>query len=250
MIALEMPNLDPATFLGLDTHLPHITAESAKKALSGFALSLTAARDMDWLAMAVRRALAICDKSRLRNPKRTSNAEIRVELQRLAKLAEAFYLEFSRFDPETDSALWLHAARHWDGDLFVAGIDSSFGHTRMMEVIDEIKWIGLFLRDTADSVKTQRGPWKHSEQKRQRVKYGTHLAIVYEAAFGQPVSANNFPTDARIKAQTSFMDFYGRMVTLAFGKHETANLTEVVKAACQLHRQRPAEFAEGIIPGL
>ena len=77
-----------------------------------------------------------------------------------------------------------------------------------------------------------------------------YLAPIYEAAFGQPVSANNFPTDARIKAQTPFMDFYGRMVTLAFGARETANLTEVVKAACRLHRQHPAEFAEGIIPGL
>lgn len=248
MIGLERPNLDAAALLGLDTHLPHVATDSVRAALNGFALPLTPARDMDWLSMAVRRALAICDKTRLRSPNRTSNTVIRSELLRLAKLAEAFHLELSRFDPEVDSALWLHAARYWEGDLFEAGDDSSFGHTHMVEVIDEIEWIGMFLRDAAASLQNQRGPWKQSEQKRHRVKYAKYLAAVYEAAFGQPVSANNFPTDARIKAQTPFMDFYGRMVTLAFGPREAANLTEVVKAACRSHRQRPVEFGESIIP--
>jgi hypothetical protein len=82
------------------------------------------------------------------------------------------------------------------------------------------------------------------------VERGQHLARIYEAAFGKLVTANNYPNDARHKAPTPFMDFYSRMVTLAFGGRETSNLAEVVKAACQLHREDPAQFAEGIIPGL
>lgn len=250
MMQPEMPNLDAATLLGLDTRLQHVTTESVKVALSGFALPLNPARDMNWLAIAVRRTLAMCDATRLRNPNRTPNTGIRSELLRLANLAEAFYREFSHCDPSADTALWLHAARHWNGDLFEAGLDSGFAHTRMIETINEIKWIEVFLRDAADSIPAQRGPWRQAEQKRHRVKYARHLATVYEAAFDHPVSANNYPTDALIKAQTPFMDFYGRMVKLAFGARETTNLTDVVKEACRLHRQHPAEFAEGVIPSL
>ena len=134
------------------------------------------------------------------------------------------------------------------GDGIVMGEPSDY--RRFKAAVAELDWLASFMRDAAKATPSQRGPWRQSEGKRLRVERGQYLAPIFEAAFGQPVSANNFPTDARIKAQTPFMDFYGRMVTLAFDAHETANLTEVVKAACQLHREHPAEFAEGIIPGL
>ena len=116
--------------------------------------------------------------------------------------------------------------------------------------VAELDWLAGYLRAAAKTTASQRGPWRQSEQKRLRVERGQYLAPIFEAAFGQPVSANNFPNDSRHKAPTPFMDFYSRMVTLALGARETSNLAEVVKAACQLHRQHPARFAEGVIPGL
>ena len=121
---------------------------------------------------------------------------------------------------------------------------------RFKAAVAELDWLVSFTREAATTTPTQRGPWRQSERKRLRVERGQYLAPIFEAAFGQPVSANNFPNDARHKAPTPFMDFYSRMVTLAFGARGTSNLSEVVKAACQLHRQHPAQFAEGIIPGL
>jgi hypothetical protein len=210
---------------------------------------------MDWLAMAVRRSLAISMPNISDGPERTSNADIRGELERLAALAGSTWLELFQRDYAADSRLWVHAWHHWDGeggtdigDGMVIGEPSEY--RRFKAAVEELDWLASFMREAAKATESQRGPWRQSEEKRLRVQRGQYLAPIYEAAFGQKVSANNFPTDARIKAQTPFMDFYGRMVTLAFGARETANLTEVVKAACQLHRQRPAEYADGIIPGL
>lgn len=123
-------------------------------------------------------------------------------------------------------------------------------YRRFKAAVAELDWLTSFIKSAARTTPSQHGPWRLSAGKRLRVERGQYLARVYEAAFGEQVSANNFPTDATVRAQTPFMDFYGRMVTLAFGASETANLTEVVKEACRLHRQHPAVFADGIIPGL
>lgn len=244
-----------AAFLGRDDWLKQVSDEAVSNALDGFPLTLSEGRDMAWLAMAVRRALAISMRHPEDSPERTSNANIRAELERLAAVAGSTWLELFQCDHAADSRLWDHAWHHWDGE---GGKDVGNGmimgepsdYRRFKAAVAELDWLASFMREAAKTTASQRGPWRQSEEKRLRVERGQYLAPIYEAAFGQPVSANNFPTDARIRAQTPFMDFYGRMVTLAFGARETANLTEVVKAACQLHRQHPAEFAEGIIPGL
>lgn len=244
-----------ATFIGRDHILEKVTQEAVSSALDGFAPPLVAGRDMDWLAMAVRRSLAISIRDANNSSERTSNADIRAELRRLASIAEATWLELFQCDHAADSRLWDHAWSNWDGE---GGTDIGGGmvmgepsdYRRFKVAVAEVDWLASFMREAARTTVSQRGPWRRSEERRLRVERGQYLAPIYEAAFGQPVSANNFPTDARIKAQTPFMDFYGRMVTLAFGARETVNLAEVLKAACQLHRQHPAKFAAGIIPGL
>ncbi|KRA81393.1 hypothetical protein [Altererythrobacter sp. Root672] len=244
-----------AAFIGRDHMLGAVTMETVTSALDGFAVSLAPGKDMDWLALAVRRSLAISIRDVSNGPKRTSNADIRSELGRLAGLAGSTWLELFQCDVAAESRLWDHAWHQWNGE---GGTDLGGGivigepsdYHRFKVAVAELDWLANFMSEAARTTASQRGPWRLSEEKRLRVERGQYLATIYEAAFGQPVSANNFPTDARIRAQTPFMDFYGRMVTLAFGAPETANLTEVVKAACQLHRQHPAEFAAGVIPGL
>lgn len=245
-----IPGVDASTFLGLDQHHPEITPKAIAAALTGFAVPMATDKDMEWLALAVRRSLAISGLGASEGPYRTSNAEIRAELERLAKSVNSVWLNLYERSPEAENALWFHAARSWSGDLFEAAKDLSFGPTRMQKVIDELGWLADFVQSTASAIESQRGPWRQTEEKQIRVMRAQYLAPVYEAAFGKPVSANNFPTDARIKKQTPFMDFYERIVTMAFGPRETANLTEVVKASCQLHRRQPVRFSPGIIPDL
>ena len=243
-----------AAFRGRDDWLA-MTPEAVAQALDGFPVPLSPSKNMDWLAVAVRRALAITMPGASDNPKRTSNTDIRAELERLANLAESTWQELFRCGQAADARLWDHAWRYWDGeggtdlgDGFVIGEPSD--HLRFKAAVCELDWLAGFLRKAARETESQRGPWRQSEEKRLRVQRGQYLAPIFETAFGQPVTANKYPHDARHKSPTPFMDFYSRMVTLAFGKRETLNFTEVVTAACQLHRQQPVHFAEGIIPGL
>lgn len=245
-----------AAFIGMDHSLPQVTRDTVTSALEGFALSLLSGRDFGWLAMAVRRSLAITMRNVSDGPERTSNADIRAELERLAGLAGSTWVELFECDHAADSRLWDHAWRHRGdgeggaaiGDGIVFGAPSHY--RRFKAAVSELDWLAGFMRDAAKATESQRGPWRQSEEKRLRIERGQCMATIFEAAFGQPVSANNFPNDARHKAPTAFMDFYQRMVNLAFDARETVNLAEVVKAACQLHRQNPASFDESIIPGL
>jgi hypothetical protein len=243
-----------AAFIGRDHMLPAVTADAVACALAGFAVPLTPGRDMDWLAMAVRRSLAISVPNIGDGPERTSNADIRGELERLAALAGSTWLELFQCHDAADSRLWDHSWHHWDGeggkdmgDGIVMGEPSDY--RRFKAAVAELDWLAGFLRRAATATEVPRKQWKNPERKALRIQRGQYLAPVFEAAFGQPVSANNWPSGNERKP-TAFMDFYKRMIALAFGEHATPNLSGVLKAACRLHRQHPAEFAEGIIPGL
>lgn len=240
---------------GEDRRLATVTTEAVTSVLAGFALPLVPGRDMEWLAMAVRRSLAISMPSSDDDPNRTSNKDIREELERLSALAGSTWQQLFLCDPAADSRLWWFASGRWDGDGGTVLEDGNVlgnpsEYRRFKTAIAELDWLASFLREAAKATPSDQGPWRQSAQKRLRIERGQYLATIFEAAFGLLVSANNYPNDATRPAPTPFMDFYGRVVTLAFGARETANLAEVVKAACQLHRQHPVQFAEGIIPGL
>lgn len=243
-----------AAFIGRDDWLKQVSDEAVSNALNGFPLTLSEGRDMAWLAMAVRRALAISMRHPEDSPERTSNANIRAELERLAAVAGSTWLELFQCDHAADQRLWDHAWHHWDGE---GGTDVGNGmvmgepsdYLRFKAVIAELDWLASFMRDAAKATPSQRGPWRQSEEKRLRVERGQYLAPIFEAAFDQQVSANNWPSGTH-RGPSAFMDFYQRMVALAFNEQATPDISGVLKAACHLHRQHPAQFAEGIIPGL
>lgn len=237
-----------SAFLGRDHLLPAVTSEAVARALNGFALQLLPGRDMGWLAMAVRRALAISLRNKSDGPDRTSNAEIRAELDRLSSMLQSTWQQLYECDHAVDDRLWTVAWRRWDGEG--GNVREPQEYRRYKAAVTEIDWLSRFLRLAAKETPSTRGPWRDKERKWIRIQRGQYLAPIFEAAFGQPVTANNYGNDARHKALTPFMDFYARMVTLAFGAREKSNLAEVVKAACREHRRQPAQFAEGVIPGL
>lgn len=244
-----------AAFIGRDDFLRKMTTDAVATALEGFTMPLQEGRDLEWLAMATRRALAITMRHISDSPERTSNAEIRAELERLAAIAQSAWRELFECDHAAESRLWDYGWRHGDGE---GGIDIGDGmvmgepsmHVRFKAAVRELDWVAGFLRDAARETESQRGPWRQSEQRSLRIERARYLAPVFEAAFGQPVSANNWPGDALHKSRTPFMEFYQRAVAIAFGEKATPDISGVLKAGCKLHREYPVQFVEGTIPGL
>lgn len=235
-------------FLTGRSYLLNVTAETVGRALEGFALPLLPSKDLDWLAFAVRRAFFISIPGKDDGPDRNSNAEIRDELLRLAELISSTWQQVFEAKPFVDDRLYKIAWRNWDGDG--GNVSEPPDYTRYKSALVEMHWLSDFLRATAKQTKSQRGQWRNSHRKLVRITRAQFLAPIFEAGFGEKVTANNYPNDPRHKEPTAFMDFYSRMVPLAFGIEETTNLSEVAKEACQRHRDHPVEFGEGVIPGL
>lgn len=236
-----------AAFLGRDAWLS-MTEEAVAEAMEGFSLHLLPGKDMVWVAMATRRALAISLRHEEDGPDRTSLSEVKAELGRLADLVASTWTQLFQRAGAVDSRIWTIAWRHWDGEG--GNVSEPLDYRRFNAALKDMDWLAGFLRQAARETESPKGAWRSAERKRLRIERGQYLAPIFEAAFGEPVSANNFPDDARHRAPTPFMDFYRRMITLAFGARETINLADVTKAACRRHRQFPAQFGEGIIPGL
>lgn len=241
------------SFIGRDHILPHVTTEAVAKSMRGFSLQLAEDRDMDWLATAVRRSLAIVSRS-VDVSEMVSPSETRAKMERLASTVDETWKALSECDSEVDARIWAYACFTGDGEIDAALDGELFGdpsdYRRFHTIISELSWLARFLRTSAAKIESRRGSWRQSMVRALRIERALLMAPIFEVAFGQRVSANNFPSDARHKAPTPFMDFYDRMTTLAFGLPETTNLAEVVKIACQVHREAPAQFAPDLIPRL
>ena len=154
-------------------------------------------------------------------------------------------------NPAADSALLDFAWYQWDRSGTSDGdIGEPPDFRRFNSALAELHWLATFLQAAADDVEQQSGPWRQSEQRNERIQRAQYLAPVFEAAFDAKVSANNWPSDPRHTSPTAFMDFYQRMVALAFQERATPDVSGVIKAAQKLHKESPVRFAEGVIPGL
>lgn len=244
-----------SAFIARDDWLSWMTAEAVDMALIGFNKPLLPGKDMAWLAMAVRRSLAMTMRHIEDGPDRTSNADIRDELERLRAISGAAWRALFELSRASDSHLFRYAFRSWNGE---GGIDIGDGielydpvdYQRFKAAVREMEWMSGFLRDASRTIEKQQGPWKESHKKQIRIERGQFLAPIFEAAFGQPAKANNWTLDTAHISKTPFMDFYQRMVALAFDEKATPDLAGVLKKACRLHKQTPVEFAEGRIPGV
>ena len=151
-------------FMGRDHLLPGMTPEAVAKALEGYALAILPDKDLDWLAMAVRRALGFTIPNISDGPNRTSNSEIRAELERLAGLAGSTWERLFTCDPAADRHLWEFALQNWEGE---EGTDIGNGlaigepsdYKRFKSAVAELDWLSGFFRQAARSVESQLGPW-------------------------------------------------------------------------------------------
>lgn len=228
-------------FVYRDHALLHVTPEAVGEAMLDF--PLPSDRTLGWLALAVRRALAATIPNASDGPQRTSNSEIRKELRALSEAVSDTWVKVFGRSHAADSRLWDHAFRNWEGiNALATSDDPGFDHNRFRAALAHMDWLSGYLREAARETEAQRGDWRRAEERRLRIERGQYLAPVFEAAFSQSVSANNWPSDARHEAKTPFMDFYQRMVALAFAENATPDLSGVLKAACRLHRECPVEL--------
>jgi hypothetical protein len=157
-------------FVSGEDQLPQVTAEALEGRLRQLPFGLQEGRDWEWLAMLVRRALALSLPDTRDGPERDSNGEIRDDLLRLSGLASDTWLQL--FDPadSVDSHLYWFALSRWDGlggedvgNGMVLGDPADF--VRFRAALAELDWVSSFLRDAAKSLPKQTGPWRASEQK-------------------------------------------------------------------------------------
>ena len=246
---------DMDAFFARDFWLPHLTEQAIENALCGFRLALVPLCNVAWLGLAVRRALVLPMQDISDGPERTSNAKIKAELQRLSGVASSAWRPLFERSGPVDTTIFKFALSRWNGDGGVATFDGcTIGDPtemrRYRSAVAEIDWLAGFLRDAANSIPSQRGAWTSAEIKQIRIDRGQVLAPVFERAFGQRVTANGHPSDPRFKAPTAFMDFYQRMVIVAFGEKVTPDISTICQVACKMHRKQPVKFADGLIPGL
>lgn len=226
-----------------DFDLPHITAAAVAEALDGFALSLCAAKDVEWLAMAVRRSLGATLRHVSDRPDRQTNADTRKELERLSKRAGKLWLAlFEGRSDAAESAIWDYSwprgepkAENGDGTAFIDPVL----HRRFNAAVGELSWLSGFLLDVARDIPSQRPRWTEAEWREIRIERGQCLVPVFEAAF--------MPNRLMV---TTFGDFYQRMVALAFGEGDIPDFEALIAEVRQRHLSVPFIPDPDFIPGI
>lgn len=235
-----LPTEEMQRFFARDDMLPHVTPAAVSEALKVSGLPLQPRYSMDWLATAVRRALAITIRHVSERPDRQSNRETKRELENLANRAGKLWLAIQGRSDAADSATWLHSFKIWNGEggeEVVSGIvmGTPADSRRFHLALAELDWLSSFLRDAAKSLEKQKPRWPEAETRQIRIERAEYLAPIFKTAFG-------------VNELIRFRDFYQAMVTLAFNEDDIPDLEALITEARRRHSQTPAAFAEGVIP--
>lgn len=212
--------------------LSHVTGGAVKAALVGCRLELAANWNYEILAAEVRTALASTITPENLDPERVSNAEIKNKLLNLSKSVRILCDETKNLHSLVDDKL-IRTSFKGDGFVnFIGFILSQDSRYRMFhEISANLSFMADFLDDAAENTEQQASKWRQNEQRRQSVWRGERLIPVFESAFGRKITINGWPYDPRHAAATPFMDFYRRMVKLAFGGDNINDLSGVLNEA-------------------
>lgn len=231
----------------LDMRLPQVTTTAVSVALVGYSLALDQGRDAPWLALAVRRVLSLTVPEPSADPAtRLGQAEIQKKLRVLASKTQELWLALSTMGQAEEDAVddFLFSQR---GEAGLLTVMNMYGSRR-----DDLMTLFSILSATANTITSgpgkQNARWRQKAQRHLRVERGHHLAAVFELAFDQSATANDYPS-GKATAPTHFMDFYQRMVSVAFGERATPDLAGIIKQTVREHRKHPLQLAPGIVPG-
>jgi hypothetical protein len=108
---------------------------------------------------------------------------------------------------------------------------------RFLRAVKEVDWLATYFNLVADGLHVRTGPSQAPEIRKLRIDQGRELVPIFEAAFGKRASVNNSPSGGDHYKPSNFMDFYVRMMTLAFDEKSVNDLSGVLKEACKQHRK-------------
>ena len=216
-----------------------ITSESLCAALKGFPLRLADGVTHDWFLRSLidrlvdaRMAESLWDDAALPPYSERSQA-----LEKLAKQAAELATRLdSQFGPRHLGfrSFKKSADEMWDeGDW--SGMLSD--RARLSKALSELRWLSATLKSTAGYFsfkhnENHKPRWRQKNTRHVRVARGICLAYVFEAGFGKKITVNDWTGGSgRARKPTHFMDFYQRIVSLAFEDKATRDLSGVLKEA-------------------
>lgn len=186
---------------------------------------------MNWLSTAVRRVLSIASPYPEGLPKDLkSNAEKRRSLLQLGKMARTLSDDLDELDLDTLQTISM-------------GMQND-GWLEFCLTINRLRFIADSFGIIASTLKVERGPWKSSAKRELRVRQAHYLSPIFEMAFGQEATVNDWP-DA--KDLGPWPDFFQRIAAIANGD-PVRGLREVVKEARQRHGAAPMQYPDTLIP--
>ena len=227
-----------------------VTPEALKSALVGFPLPLGPEKTTEWLATAVRLALSMCMSDWDGGPDRKPNRVVKAELEKLRDDTKATWLAL--FTMSRQAQMHLHrfgrasspSGAGESNDADATGPQFSFD-----EALRSIDQLSTYLHQAAMAVEQQRAKWVTTEARELRIMRARYLAPIFEAAFGEKVTANNGTGKFGDPDPTPFMTFFEDMMILGFPEGDLPDPVGVAKKACSLHRRDPVSFL-GNIPGV
>lgn len=127
----------------------------------------------------------------------------------------------------------------WDEDDWS---DMLSDRERLSNAVYELRWLSTILKGTAGYFsfkhsENHKPRWRQKHTRLIRVARGICLAYVFESGFGKKIDINDWGSDgSNAQGPTHFMDFYQRIVRLAFGEEVTPDIAGVLKQAREAFR--------------
>lgn len=226
-------------------HLPlsEVTAETVARALSELPLSFANGWDMELLAANIRRGLSVFEHQTSNESERVGNADAQKEMTRLANLAAELLKASQSLSSTALNAVWQRALKedNFNRDDPDSNLDPP-SFRRFGQVNDELAWLAWFFRNAASDIETRTTRWRQRSLRDQRIRRGYVLGAIYQAAFNEEPTVNDFTGElggGSAQAQTHFMRFYKCMVALVFGEQATNDLPGVLRQSVNLLKAHP-----------
>lgn len=201
----------------------NLTPEAVAEALDGFPLCLPAERNLDWLAHALRKTLALATPLGIANGDNAQpNSVTRANLTRAAAKLEKAAAALKELS-ELDLAPVAQA---------MAPTPLGVPSFRIMRA--DIEYVADSFRAVSRSLHIAQGPARAAAARELAVRRAFYLAPTFELAFGVKATVNDFP-GAELGR---WADFFARIIFAATGDR-VADLRKVVKEARSRHLARP-----------
>lgn len=200
----------------------NLTTEALAEAIDGFPLSLSPGRDLDWLAHALRKTIALATPVGIAvGDKAQPNAVTRANLTRAAVKIEK-------------AAAALKQLSDLDLVPVVRAMESTpRGAPSFRLMPAEFEYVADAFRTVARSLHIAQGPTRAAAARELAVRRAFYVAPLFEMAFATKATVNDYPG----ADLGHWPDFFERIMSAATGDR-VADLRKVLKEARSRHLAR------------